>query len=343
LLHTGRFEDAEKYLKQCLQSNPNLAPALASMGVLRLRQKQWSEARDYFQKAVAADSGSYLVHYHYANLLLRDESEGGSPRLVSSSERFRTVQSEVKRAIELAPWFVESYRLLAYAANMTGEELPATVELLKKAQAYAPGRQDLRLDLARLYARMEDYTTARQLIEPITRQSSEPQIQQEVETFLAQLQSFEEQRRLIASAQQQSVTLREPVAEEVEPTTEVSEAPVMKRKKASSGPSPESPSAPVLQVHPPKGERVAGTLARIECADNGVIFVVRSGAKTFKLHTDDPEKLLLYKENGESLGTISMSCGPLSPPSPVVVTYRKSATPSASHDGILLSVLFVNR
>jgi hypothetical protein len=98
-----------------------------------------------------------------------------------------------------------------------------------------------------------------------------------------------------------------------------------------------------LQLHPPKGEKAGGVLARIECLDNGVTFVVKSGGKTLKLYAADPEKILLYKESGDSLGTISMSCGALSPPSPVVATYRQSTTPSVPYDGILLSVLFVNK
>ena len=88
---------------------------------------------------------------------------------------------------------------------------------------------------------------------------------------------------------------------------------------------------------------MAGVLARLECPGDGVIFVIKSGLKTLRLHTDDPEKLLLYKENGASLGTISMRCGPLSPPSAVVATYRQFTTRSSTYDGILLSVLFVDR
>ncbi len=340
LLHTQRFEDAEKHLKQSLESNPNLSPALASMGTLRLQQKQWSEARDYFQKAIAADSSNYLVHYHYANLLLRDRNERDSPSS-SSREKNREVQSEVKKAIELAPWFVESYRLLAYAANMTGEELPATVALLKKAQAYAPGRQDLRLDLARLHVRMEDYPTARKLLEPITSQSSEPHIKLEAEVLLARLQEFEEQRKLIDTARAQGVVI--PASEEEPPATApTSEVPRM-RRRAQASPSPEPTTAPELELRPANGDKAAGILTRIECLDEGVVFVVKSGNKTLRLHAADPEQILLYKEGGASLGTTSMNCGPLSPPTPVVATYRASTQPSPPFDGTLLSVLFVNR
>ena len=232
--------------------------------------------------------------------------------------------------------------MLAYAANVTGEELPATVAQLKKAQAYAPGRQDLRLDLARLNLRIEDYAAARKLLEPIASQSSEPHIKQEAEMLLARLQNFEEQRSLVETARQQNLATQELVPEETRSTTEVSEAPVMRRKKPTAAPS-SGPPEPTLQLHPPRGDKAAGVLARIECLDNGVTFIVKSGGKTLRLYTADPEKILLYKESGDSLGTISMTCGAVSPPSPVVATYRQPATPSASYDGILLSVLFANK
>ncbi len=224
---------------------------------------------------------------------------------------------------------------------MTGEELPATMAQLKKAQAYAPGRQDLRLDLARLNLRMEDYAAARKLLEPISSQSSEPHIKQEAELLLARLQNFEEQRSLVETARQQTLAIQESVPGETRSTSEVSEAPVMRRQKPTAAPS--SGSEPTLQLHPPRGDKAAGVLVRIECPENGVTFVVKSGGKTLRLHTADPEKILLYKEGGDSLGTISMTCGPLSPPSPVVATYREATTPSRAYDGILLSVLFVNK
>lgn len=342
LLHTQRLDDAENHLKKSLELNPNLAPTLASMGTLRLHQQQWPEARKYFQRAVAADSSNYLAHYHYANVILRD-GEQNNASSAAPVEKYRMVQSEAKRAIELAPWFVESYRLLALAASVTGEELPAAVELLKKAQTYAPGRQDLRLDMARLHARMEDYPTARRLLEPIARQTSEPHIQQEAEILLARLQNLEEQRQLIESAQQQGIVLRTSLAENTQESADVSEPPVMKRRRSTSEPSSEPVPETPLQIHPPKGEKVTGVLARLECSGDGVIFVIKSGLKTLRLHTEDPEKLLLYKQDGASLGTISMSCGPLSPPDAVVATYRQSTTTSSAYDGTLLSVLFVNR
>jgi FimV-like protein len=158
---------------------------------------------------------------------------------------------------------------------VTGEELSATVAQMKKAQAYAPGRQDLRLDLARLSIRMEDYAGARKLLQPISSQGSEPHIKQEAELLLARLQNFEEQRSLVETARQQNLATEESVSEETRLTSEVSEAPVMRRKKPTAAPS--SGSEPTLQLHPPRGDKAAGVLVRIECQENGVALVVKSG------------------------------------------------------------------
>jgi hypothetical protein len=77
--------------------------------------------------------------------------------------------------------------------------------------------------------------------------------------------------------------------------------------------------------------------------DDTLVFVVKSGMKSLRLHVADPGDLLLYNKSGDSLGTIDMRCGPLSPPSPVVATYRKPADTGDLYDGTLLSLLFADR
>jgi hypothetical protein len=191
--------------------------------------------------------------------------------------------------------------------------------------------------------RLEDYAGARKLLEPISHQSSEPHIKHEAEVLLARLQDFEEQRNPVERARRQNRATLESVPEETRWTGEISEAPVMKRKKPATALPSGSPPEPTLQLHPPKGDKAAGILVRIDCHDNGVTFVVKSAGKTLRLHTADPEKILLYKESGDSLGTISMNCGDLSAPSPVVATYRQPATTPTAYDAILLSILFVNK
>ncbi|MBM3800887.1 MAG: tetratricopeptide repeat protein [Acidimicrobiia bacterium] len=341
LMYKQRFEEAELHLKESLASNPNLAPALASLGILCLHQKQWPEAQNCLQKAVAADSNNYLVHFHYASLLAHHGEEKDIPAGLPD-ERYRTVQAEAKKAIELAPWFVESYRLLAYAANLTGEGLAEALELLKRAQAYAPGRQDLRLDIARLRMRSNDYVAARRLLEPIARQDADPQSRQEAEVLLAHLQSVEERQQLVEMAQRQAIAVEEETLDEQRPAAAAPPRPTLSRKADRAAPSAPHPQ-PSLEAPRPGGEKAAGILIRVDCLDNMLVFVVKSGTKSLRLHVAEPGDLLLYNKSGDNLGTIEMKCGPLSPPAPVVATYRKPAGTADPYDGTLLSVLFVER
>ena len=70
LLHSNRA-DAEAYLKKALSLEPDLAMAHASLGMLRVREGRAAEARESLERAVAADSQNYLIHYYYAYALSR--------------------------------------------------------------------------------------------------------------------------------------------------------------------------------------------------------------------------------------------------------------------------------
>ena len=69
LLHSHRAE-AEGYLQKALALDPKLAMANAAMGMLLVRQG--NEARQSLERAVAANSQNYLIHYYYAFALSRE-------------------------------------------------------------------------------------------------------------------------------------------------------------------------------------------------------------------------------------------------------------------------------
>lgn len=56
-LALGRLGQAEKILARALELDPNFVPALNNMGVVQMEQGKTGEARVYFQKAFALDSG----------------------------------------------------------------------------------------------------------------------------------------------------------------------------------------------------------------------------------------------------------------------------------------------
>lgn len=56
-LHLGRLNQAEQLLRDAAKENPNFVPALNNLGVVLMERGQYGEARLFFQRAFAADSG----------------------------------------------------------------------------------------------------------------------------------------------------------------------------------------------------------------------------------------------------------------------------------------------
>lgn len=56
-LHLGRLNQAENILRDAVAKDPNFVPALNNLGVVLMNRGKYGEARIFFQRAFAADSG----------------------------------------------------------------------------------------------------------------------------------------------------------------------------------------------------------------------------------------------------------------------------------------------
>ena len=56
-LRLGRLGQAEQMLRRAIERDDSFVPALNNLGVLLVEQREWGEARHYFQTAFALDSG----------------------------------------------------------------------------------------------------------------------------------------------------------------------------------------------------------------------------------------------------------------------------------------------
>ncbi|MFN3953608.1 MAG: tetratricopeptide repeat protein [Pararhodobacter sp.] len=56
-LRLGRLGQAEQMLRRSLDLDPAFVPALNNLGVVKVEQRRWGEARHLFQSAFALDSG----------------------------------------------------------------------------------------------------------------------------------------------------------------------------------------------------------------------------------------------------------------------------------------------
>ena len=318
LLHIRRLDDAETYLQQAIKLDPNLAPAQASLGMLRMRQKNFAQAKQYLQRAVEANSQNYLAHYYYAFTLSREGMDERQFVQGYAPEVAQTMRAELKKAINLAPGFPESYHLLAFINLVTGEQLDESILLLNRALTLAQGRRDFSLILAQLYLRKQDYEAARRTVEPIARNDADPQTRARAQSLLDTITRITEQMARYKS-ERDSFSAEATKPEETPRTMIEPKRPTLRRR--------------------PEGEQVRGLLTRIDCTDKGLTLVIKTNDREVRLHSDRPDRVefITYtQEVGQSI-----TCGARNPATPVLVTYRTSTDASSKFDGEPLAVEFV--
>ncbi len=323
LLHSNRA-DAEGYLKKALELDPNLAMAHASLGMLRVREGKAAEARQNLERAVAASSQNYLIHYYYAYALSREGSGGAETVTAFAPQNIEKMREHLKKAIEMRPDFPESYSLLAFVNLVSGSDLDESVQMLKRALTTSPGRNDLVFMLAQVYMRKADYKIARELLQKLSENNSDAELRQRAQTMLAQLVTMEEQLANSGDSRNRP-TLRDSV---------------------NSGPQPKGrknvdPSVYLREAlrKPEAGEtQVQGLLMRIDCDAKGITFVVRVGEGMLNLTTTSFEDFDLTSFSPD--GGTEIKCGPRQPENNVIVAYVPAGTRGKT-DGIAKSMEFV--
>jgi tetratricopeptide (TPR) repeat protein len=168
LLHIGRADDAQRYFKQAIALDPNLTQAYAALGQLSLYQKRYDEAKKYFEHATSSPQ-SYLVHYQYAWLLVRESPSPAGHANGIAADTAAVIREQLSRAIKLAPEFAPAYYLFAAVDLTRDERLDEALEMAQKAHRLEPARGNYTLLLAEVYARRSENASARELAESLTR------------------------------------------------------------------------------------------------------------------------------------------------------------------------------
>jgi len=314
LCRIQRRDEGEEYLKRAIALDPKLAPALASLGISALRRNQFSEARQYLEQAVAANSQNHLAHYYYAHTLYREIYNERQLGTRPPEDKLKLMRAALDSAIQLAPDFPETYNLLGFICLATGENLGGGVNAVKKAMAVAPGREDYAITLAQLYLRQEKLAEARQVVEPLARGAARPEIRSRAESLLETIARIE-QFKAQSSA-----------------STGVQTPPARSGETAAPPPPP-----PTLRRRF-EGEKVEGLLTRVDC-EKGITLTIKSGDKTVKLNTSSPERVQFISYIPGGAGEIT--CGSINPAKQVVVIYRASTDAKSSFIGEPIAVEFV--
>jgi len=321
LLHMNRLDVAEAQLQKSISLDPSSAPSYASLGLLRLRQDRDDDALKYLTQAVESDSQNHMAHYYYAYML--QKFSAGEVRAERES-RLRLMRTHLKKSLELAPRYVEAYRLLGYVAAALEEEMDETEELLRRAVTFAPGRQDLQLSLFQLMVFNNKAQAARFLVAQLINVAEDEVVRKQAEGVMQSIMD-----RLQYENEVRAYNERRAAYESTRPVTRVEEkasektseeTPAIRRNPASTSSDSRTETIDRLTASRPVGSEIEGKLTSIDCA-RGATFRLQVGGGFMELHSDKPAEIE-FKSYVSTI-TASISCGPLKTPVSVRIVYRR--------------------
>ncbi len=341
LFHTNRAEDAEPLLVESLKANPASSLANVTLGMVKLRQRKFDEARGLLEKAIAGDPRNHLAYYRYAYLLSREaQDEFGMVREFPEGHAAK-MRDALKKAITINPEFTESYEMLAYVAVITNDKLDEAIDGLKTALKHQPGSQRYALRIAEILMRQSKLAEARATADKISRTTDDPEVKQRADSLLQSLEQiaqFEARREALkkqyeAAAKDggQPRLLKGPGR----PLTEAEAAKLAERQKAARIRGVNQ----LLREPAANEQRVMGRITKIDCKARPLVYTVVAGNETFSLTSTDFQGLTIMAYEDDTV-SVEVGCGADLSPATTLLTYRPTDGKPGTR-GELVAVEFV--
>jgi tetratricopeptide (TPR) repeat protein len=335
LYHTGDLAEAESLLRKALKADTNSTIANMSLGLTLAAKKNFAEAKRYLEKAIASDRTNHLAYFNYAYAVSRESMDESGNVSEFPPEAERKMRDSLLRAIELAPDFAESYRLLAFVNMVNDVDLAESVTLLKKGLTVKPGDQNISLLLAQVFLRQEKYEEARSIAEKIAATASDAETWSGAQIVLHTVNEYFAERAAESKGFDKMAGFgRLPPL--ILKRSEISDADVERYDEDRR-----LTNLNLLIERPGFGERQAvGYVDRITCSNGNINFAVRSGGDIFNLSSPAFAELRLrVLTDGER--SFTLGCGIGLGKQLAVLTYKQSASSKSNIRGRLLSIAFV--
>lgn len=336
LFHSNRLAEAEAHLNESIAGDPNSVFASTSLGMVRMRQKRFPEAKALLEKALTAESKNHLVHYRYAYLLSRESM--GENNMFSSfpDDATAKMRDSLKKAIALNPSFPETYSLLAFISVVRNDQVDESIGYISKALKLSPGNEDYILHLAALYSRKEEFDKAQAMAEAVFKSSQEQDTRARAQSILNNIASFRQYADAIKNGGRPAGSVggsRVIVYDSEKPLTEEEIAKLKERAQLEG--------INKALRKPKSGEkRILGILAKIECGRSGIItYSIKTGAESIKLKSKDFQGLELMTFTPEFDGQIG--CQGISKEMPAVLTFLPNDDPKTKTAGDLVAIEIV--
>jgi tetratricopeptide (TPR) repeat protein len=239
LAYDERTKDSLALLSQVLKEEPDNVSAHETMGYLASREGKLDEAAKWYEQAVNMDSKSFLAHYYFATIAMRQPN---------SAERSAQIESSLRAATKLNPSFAPAFDQLAAFYGMQHKNLDEATMLNLTAVSLEPSNVNFRLNRANLMMELDRPKDAIAVLRTAMKLQLKPE---ELATLQAHLDSIEHY-----------VAAREKQASEIREVNEQSSAIDATAAHADVGPE-ETP--PPLERRGPR-RTVRGKLTKVQCS-----------------------------------------------------------------------------
>ncbi len=343
LYHTGEQEDAEVYLTKALALDANSVVANTSLGLVKNKQRKFTEAKQYLETAIAKDPKNHFTQYNYAYILSRENMDEFGYVRKYPTEAATKIRELLNQAISLKPDFTESYRLLAFVNFVNNENLDESLALLKKGLTYQSGNEQYQFLIARIYMRQEKFAEAKQLAESLLKNTAEPDMRSNAQNLLKAIAQNEE----IKAANERNRKDYEKKMQEIGQNGEVIivrnklEKPLTEAEWAKINAENENNEVNRGIERPKAGEaQVVGFIEKIICVKGVINYTVKVGAGTLNLTGKDFTSLKMINFATETENA-QVGCGTDLKNMPTVLTYLENKNAKIKSNGTLTAIYFV--
>jgi Flp pilus assembly protein TadD len=186
-LAADKGEQARHYFEAALALDPAAARAQTGLGEIYARDGRWNEADTAFARALAVAPEDALVQLDYAEHLQRHSETAESPEALAVL--LARARRHYVRSWEADPAIPETYAMYGSTFLADGEDPARGLATLEHAQRLLPSNLEIKLLLARTYARVGRRDAARELALTALGWAHEPETKQAARDLLAELEA----------------------------------------------------------------------------------------------------------------------------------------------------------
>ena len=343
LYHNHRVDDAEPYLQTSLKLDPNSSMANTTLGMVKLKQRKFADARMYLEKAIAGDAKSHAALYQYAYLLSREGRDEFGYVQRFEKDVAAKMRDALRKAIAINPAYAESYELLAFVNMVNDEALDEAVTLMKTALKHQPGNQKYALRIGELYMRQNKFSDAAAIFEKIAGTTDDPEVRGRADEMISQM----EQRKAFAERNE-----AERKRYEAALAAGGAGGPRFMRRVETGKEPTEEEKAKMIELERMRsinsslrktldGEtRVNGRIQKIDCKKRPLTYTVKTAMDTFTVTSVDFASLELQAlDPGTQMAEVG--CDAELSAFNALLTYRTQPSPKGTARGELVAIEFV--